>query len=141
MRSCWGKNDTSSWWQLFDLEWGSSVENVMMMMLCCSSGVNVVCGYLYLMKLLWCARRMFPCLVIVLCLLGRSWFDSQNSSSFGVGFGCFVLFCFYFDSRVGCYVLFLCWLLLAVSFRSASCLCRLSSYFGDSTVPTIFLRL
>ena len=69
-------------------------------------------------KLLWCARHMFTCLVIVMCLLGRSWFASLNSSFFWCWFWLFrFVWFFYFDSRVGCYVLFLCWLLLAVFFR------------------------
>ena len=56
-------------------------------------------------KLLWCARRMFTCLVIVMCLLGRSWFVSLNSS------------------------IFWCLLLLAVIFRCDFSIFGLSSYF------------
>ena len=32
----------------------------------------------------WCATRISTCLVIVMCLLGRSWFASLSSSFFGV---------------------------------------------------------
>ena len=64
-------------------------------------------------------------------ILDRSWFASLNSSIFGCWFWLFRFVSFFhFDSRVGCYVLFLCWLLLAVLFRFAFCIFRLSSYFG-----------
>ena len=70
---------------------------------------------------------MFTCLVIVMCLLGRSWFASQNSSTFGVGFGCFVLFCFLF--RYPCWPLCFVFVLVVVSRVVSFCVLPLSTEF------------
>ena len=52
-----------------------------------------------------------------------------------------VLFCFFFISIAVLAAMFCFCVVLAVLFRFACCLFRFSSYFGGSTIATIFLRL